>query len=59
MPDVLTRITSLLKVGEFFTYETFSTKSARGYPNALSAEWLIGLTKSESLLGRLTWSPAT
>jgi hypothetical protein len=39
--DSLSQIPRLLEEGEKFTFKNFSSKGSRGYPNALSEDWLV------------------
>jgi hypothetical protein len=41
MPGVISGLPELIEQGEQFTYENFASKSTYGFPNALSADWLV------------------
>lgn len=41
MVSVLDNVQQLIEQGEKLTWDNFSTKNERGYPNGLSADWLV------------------
>ena len=49
----LGHIQALLEQGERFSFENFSPKSSRGYPNALSDDWLVWTHKIGNLVDDL------
>jgi predicted nucleotide-binding protein len=53
MERVQGQIDVLLKEGENFTYENFSTKGRYGHPNAYTPEWVAWRTRTKSLIDRL------
>jgi hypothetical protein len=56
----LSEIHELLEQGERFSFDNFALKSARGYPNALSDDWLYWTHRVSVLVGSLEEaSPAT
>jgi hypothetical protein len=56
----LSEIRELLEQGERFSFDNFALKSVRGYPNALSDEWLYWTHRVSVLVGTLEEaSPAT
>ena len=50
MVDPLSQIPRLLEEGEKFTFKNFSSKSSRGYPNALSEDWLVWTHEVNSIV---------
>jgi hypothetical protein len=56
----LSEVHELLEQGERFSFDNFALKSARGYPNALSDDWLTCAHRVSVLVGSLEEaSPAT
>lgn len=51
MTNNFDNIPHLLEQGETFTYENFSFKSERGYPSALSEDWLVWTHRVGQVLG--------
>ena len=54
---VLDQIPELIEQGEKFTFENFSHKSERGFPNAFSDDWLVWVRHVANLLNEID-SPA-
>ena len=47
----LSEVHELLEQGERFSFDNFALKSARGYPNALSDDWLTCAHRVSVLVG--------
>lgn len=52
MKKIKKNIQRLIEDGEKFTYENFSTKSERGYPNAFTPEWVAWRTRAKNLISQ-------
>lgn len=46
----ISRIETLIQEGKQFSYENFSTKSSRGYPQSLTAQWIAWQARVRNLL---------
>lgn len=53
MSDVKKVIAGLLERGKLFTFENFSTKGVRGYPEAFTADWLTWIVRVRGAIGGL------
>lgn len=53
MNDQIEKLHLLIEEGEKFNYENFSTKSQRGYPSAVTREWITWTTKVKNKLFQL------
>jgi hypothetical protein len=60
LDNQLGEIARLIEQGERFTFDNFALKSRRGYPNALSDDWLYWTHEVDAFVGHLEQgSPAT
>jgi len=54
MAGALDHLDELIRKGESFTYENFSTKSGFGYPNGFSSDWLVWTHHVEEIRGEIS-----
>jgi len=55
--DPIEMIPGLIEQGTKFTFDNFSTKSSRGYPNAYSDEWLVWTHHVNQVVSKIGQSP--
>jgi hypothetical protein len=57
MADFISRLPELIEQGNEFTYENFASRTPRGYPSALSEDWLVWTHLVTGLVEELDKSP--
>lgn len=53
MKKAKAKLMKLLATGKIFTYENFSTKGPRGYPDAVSPEWVAWVARIEGIISKI------
>jgi predicted nucleotide-binding protein len=53
MTDTQNKLDQLIEKGKAFTFENFSTKGVRGYPEAYTSDWIIWREQSQQIISQL------
>jgi hypothetical protein len=55
--EVIAGIPELIEIGKKFTFANFASKNERGFPNALSDDWLVWTHHIHGLITKIGQSP--